>query len=50
MLWDNVLTAKTSHENIGAFLFMYLLASLIPIPFFMFLTFAMFDVFVPIMG
>ena len=50
VIWDNVLTAKISHENIGAFLFMYLLATLIPIPFCMFLTFAMFDVFVPIMG
>ena len=50
VIWDNVLTAKTSHENVGAFLFMYLLATLVPVQFCMYLTFAMFDVFMPIMG
>ena len=50
VIWDNVLTAKTSHENIGAFLFMYLLATLIPVQFCMYFTFAIFDLFVPIMG
>ena len=50
VIWDNVLTAKTSHENIGAFLFMYLLATLVPVQFCMYLTFAIFDLFVPIMG
>ncbi|XP_066015724.1 endoplasmic reticulum metallopeptidase 1-like isoform X2 [Pocillopora verrucosa] len=50
VIWDNVLTAKTSHENVGAFLFMHLLATLVPVQFCMYLTFAMFDVFMPIIG
>ena len=50
VIWDNVLTAKTSHENIGAFLFMYLLATMIPVQFCMYFTFTIFDLFVPIIG
>lgn len=41
---------KTVDQNLGKFVFMYLLATIIPLQFFTQLAVAMFDIFVPIMG
>ncbi len=49
-IWENFFSTKTSHHKLGAFVFMYLLATLIPIQFCTYVTISMFDVFVPIMG
>ncbi|KAL9950991.1 hypothetical protein ACROYT_G043577 [Oculina patagonica] len=49
-IWENFFLTKTSHQKLGAFVFMYLLATLIPIQFCTYVTISVFDVFVPIMG
>lgn len=50
VIWDIVLAAKTCHQNVGAVLFMYLVATVVPVQFCMYVTFVMLDLFVPIMG
>lgn len=49
-IWENFFATKTSHPKLGAFVLMYLLATLIPIQFCTYVTMGVFDVFVPIMG
>ena len=50
LVWENFFTTKTVDQNLGKFVFMYLLATIIPLQFFTQLAVAMFDTFVPIMG
>ena len=49
-VWENFCTTKAVDQNLGKFMFMYLLATIIPLQFFTQLAVAMFDMFVPIMG
>ena len=49
-VWENFFMTNAVDQNLGKFVFMYLLATLIPIQFCAQLTVAMFDMFVPIMG
>ena len=50
VIWENIFIAKTGHQNVATFLFMNLLATLVPIQFCTYVTFVMLDLFVPIMG
>ena len=49
-VWENFFTRKTVDQHLSKFVFMYLLATLIPVQFCIQLTMAVFDIFVPVMS
>ena len=49
-VWENFFMTKAADQNLGKFVFMYLLATIIPVQFCIQLTVAVFDIFVPVMS
>ena len=50
LLWESLWNARTSDQNFGLFLFVYLSSMLVPLLFSSYMTAVILDIFVPITG